>query len=173
MPHSSSEGKSWIVDRIVALRPCTILDIGAGAGTYADLLRPHLPHTRFTAVEVFEPYVARFDLRSKYEEILIGDALKVRLPCADVVILGDVLEHLEHRDALKLWSRARIVAESAVFLSLPIVEYPQGAVGGNEHEAHLHTWSFDAVLSDLVGICASQAGPQIGVFQGLPFGQLP
>ena len=173
MPHSSSEGKSWIVERVTALQPRQVLDIGAGAGTYADLLRPRLPDARFTAVEVFEPYVGRFNLRAKYNEILIGNALDLVLPYADVVILGDVLEHLVYREALELWAQARVAATKAVFLSLPIVPYPQGAVDGNEHEAHLHTWSFRSVVNNLPGICGSHAGSEIGVFQGAPFGRLP
>jgi hypothetical protein len=49
------------------------------------------------------------------------------MPTADVVVLGDVLEHLTYLDAVALRGRTR----AAAYLSLPIVAYPQGAVEGN------------------------------------------
>lgn len=146
MPFSSREGKEWTGDRIVRYAPETILDVGVGAGNYSELLRQHLPKTRFIGIEVFEPYVERFNLNEMYDQIILADVMDIDpLPTVDIVILGDVLEHLTLTDALTLWDRARDAARTAVFLSLPIVEYPQGEVDGNPHEAHLHTWSHDAV----------------------------
>ena len=109
MPHSSSEGKDWLAQRIwtsLGLAPRRysakppykrtaprILDIGAGSGTYVDLLhrtdprgRAH-PFPHLTAVEVYGPYVDRFGLRRKYDDVIIGDACTIDLPQADVVIL--------------------------------------------------------------------------------------
>lgn len=174
MPVSSREGKDWTVDRIRALRPASLLDIGVGAGIYEELLRPVLPDTRFVGVEVFEPYLERFDLPARYDEVLITNVMDLDpLPAADVVILGDVLEHLVHQDALTLWARARRAARKAVFLSLPIVEYPQGEVYGNRHEAHLHTWSHESVLAELEGIVGWYAPPwphQVGAYEAKGMG---
>jgi hypothetical protein len=49
------------------------------------------------------------------------------MPTADVVVLGDVLEHLTYLDAVALRRGTR----AAAYLSLLIVAYPQGAVEGN------------------------------------------
>jgi trans-aconitate methyltransferase len=171
MPYSSGQGKMWLLTRIRDLQPRSILDIGAGSGTYWDLLGSYLPACRFTAVEVHEPYVAQFRLREKYNEVIIGDARSVELPEADVVILGDVLEHMRFGEAKALWTRCRQAAQTAVFLSLPIVEWPQGPVDGNEHEAHVHHWSYDAVIAHLEGIRDSHAYQAIGVFQAGPLAQ--
>ena len=99
MPLSSAEGKSWTKERIYALAdagPVTVLDIGPGVGTYAKLLAgPEV--ARLTGVEIFEPYVHTYRLREYYDEIIIGDAREVDLPAADVVILGDVAEHMTRR----------------------------------------------------------------------------
>ena len=174
MPVSSTEGKDWTVDRIRAHGPASILDVGVGAGVYEQLLRPVLPGARFVGVEIFEPYLEQFNLRDRYDEVLLADVMDLNpLPTADAVILGDVLEHLEHPDALVLWRRAREAARSAVFLSLPIVEYPQGEVGGNAHEAHLHTWSHEAVLAELDGIVDWYAPPwphQVGAYEAKGIG---
>jgi SAM-dependent methyltransferase len=168
MPYSSTEGKSWIRRLLADVEPSSILDVGAGSGTYADLLQPVLPDCRFRAIEVHEPYIERFRLAAKYETILTVDVRKwgsyLFWATADVVILGDVLEHLAHADAVATWHVARTAAEVGVVLSLPIVEYPQGAVDGNEHEAHLHTWSHESVLAELEGITEWWTGEEIGAY---------
>lgn len=172
MPYSSSEGKGLMCGWALDLKPCSIIDVGAGSGTYADLLQAKLQDCVFRAIEIHEPYIERFGLLAKYKDIVLDDVRNWSVDCvyneftaADVVILGDVLEHLSHEDALAVWSTARAVARKAVLLSLPIVEYPQGAVDGNEHEAHLHTWSHEAVLAELDGIVDWWTGSQIGVYR--------
>lgn len=177
MPMSSTEGKDWIVGRALrhlSGRPATILDVGVGCGTYLDLLGPILPLARWIGVEIWEPYVARFDLAARYDELIVADVRDLDpLPAADLIILGDVVEHMAHADALKLWDRARAAARRAVILSLPIVEYPQGEVDGNPYEAHVHTWTDRDVVADLPGIVASFRLPwaqTIGAYEAVPAG---
>ena len=55
-----------------------ILDIGAGAGTYSNLLKP-LGYKNLDCVEVFEEYVDKFSLRQKYDKVLIGDITKLKI----------------------------------------------------------------------------------------------
>lgn len=163
MPYSSNEGKAWMTKRLVALAPRTVLDIGAGSGTYAQIVRRHFPACYIVGVEVHEPYIDRFHLRDLYNELIIGDVRDIELPRVDVAILGDVLEHLPLPDAVTLWRRVRRSATTTL-ASLPIVEYPQGPTEDNPHEAHLHTWDHDQMLA-LGGIVAHRAGHQIGVYE--------
>lgn len=166
MPWSSDEGKDWIVQRVRDLQPASILDIGPGAGTYAKLLRPALdPATKFHAIEIHEPYVERFGLRDLYDRIEIGDCREVKFPRLDVVILGDVIEHMTLHEAEQVWFKARAAAKQAVFLSLPIVEYPQDECEGNPHEAHVQTWSHPMVMGLLDGIKEFAICGEIGVYQ--------
>lgn len=165
MPFSSTEGKPWIVDRIRELEPASILDVGPGAGTYARLLRPILPSgARIHALEIHAPYVERFGLADVYDEIQIGDARTAKFPRLDVIILGDVIEHMSLDDAKTVWFKARGAAKKAVILSLPIVPYPQGEWEGNTHEAHLHTWDHDMVVRELDGIKVWETYSEIGVY---------
>jgi len=168
MPWSSDEGKDWMRRHVVALNPGTVLDVGCGAGAYADLLRPLLPEAKFTAIEVHEPYIERFGLVAKYDRLIVGDVRDLEFGSEDVVIFGDVLEHLAVADAVAVWERARAAAWLGVFASLPIIEWPQGPVDGNRHEAHLHAWSHDQVLAILGGVEEWWCGSAIGAYFAKP-----
>lgn len=174
MPYSSGECKDWTRDRVLELAPQTIVDVGAGHGTYARLLRPLLPECRFVGIEVFEPYVERFGLNEWYDEIIIADVREmVSIPTADVVICGDVIEHMTFADASRVWQLARLAARKAAFVALPVVPYPQGAWEGNEHEAHLHTWDHDLAVS-MPGVEAFALGErEIGAYQLSPLSVVP
>ncbi len=168
MPMSSDEGKPWIRERIWSLAgadPVSVLDIGPGVGTYAKLLRgPAVAH--LTGLEVWAPYVETYRLREHYDEIVIGDARTTRLPQADVVVLGDVLEHMPRTDALQLWERSATAARRAVYLSIPIVHYPQGEIEANPYEVHVEDdWDHDSVLQAFGGIGAHWLGSEVGVYE--------
>lgn len=164
MPFSADEGKAWTAQRIRSLNPEFIVDIGPGSGTYSRLLRKGL-RCHWTGIEIFEPYIERYDLMDWYDAIFVQDVRTFEIPEADVIILGDVLEHMTLDEAKDVWNRSRAAARDAVFLSLPIIEYPQGEFEGNIHETHLHTWSHELVLSELDGIVDSATYTQIGVYQ--------
>jgi 2-polyprenyl-3-methyl-5-hydroxy-6-metoxy-1,4-benzoquinol methylase len=164
MPRSLIDGKAWISHEIARLRPATLLDVGPGQGTYSDLLRRVTPGASWSCVEIFEPYVEMFELRRKYDVVHVADIRSFPWPNQyDVVILGDVLEHFTLADALQVWANARAHARYVV-LSIPIVEYPQGAHYDNVHETHLHVWSHELVVEQLSGICRWQQHPLIGVY---------
>jgi trans-aconitate methyltransferase len=166
VPTSADEGKPWLINKILAKEPKSILDLGAGAGTYAKLLRPVLPTATMTAVEIHAAYISDFKLWRLYDSIIIGDIRTCDLPEADVVILGDVLEHMSYEDALQMWDRARDKSLKATFLSVPIVEWPQEAMYGNEYERHLHTWLHATALR-LPGITDWWIGSNIGCYEAL------
>ncbi len=169
VPLSSAEGKPWTRDRIEALAadvgPLVVLDVGPGVGTYAKLLAgPSV--SRLIGLEIFEPYVHTYRLHDHYDEIVVGDARLVELPACDVVILGDVAEHMSEADALDLWARAATAARRAVYLSIPIVHYPQGEIEGNAHEHHVvDDWDHDKVMAAFDGIGAHWLGSEVGVYE--------
>ena len=168
MPLSSREGKTWIRDRVHALgaaEPVSILDIGPGVGTYAKLLAgPEI--STVAGIEIHEPYVTTYRLNDFYDELIIGDARTVPFPRADVVVLGDVAEHMSEADALRLWDKAAEAAGKAVYLSIPIVHYPQHAIEGNPHEIHVvDDWNHERVLAAFEGIGQWWTGTEVGVYE--------
>lgn len=167
MPTSIAEGKSWIVPRVIAELPGTVLDLGAGEGTYARLLADHREGSTLIAVEGHKPYVEEFGLESLYDKLIVGDVRTRRLPAADVVILGDIIEHLGYKDAEKVWNKARKAARKTVLVSIPLGSHPQGAVNGNDLEVHRSEWS-DERIHELGGVVASWTGSVIGCYAVLP-----
>ncbi|WP_375492071.1 methyltransferase domain-containing protein [uncultured Jatrophihabitans sp.] len=170
---SSTEGKNWTRARVADLAatgPLTVLDVGPGVGTYAKLLAG-LPITSIVGLEVWEPYVSTYHLHDLYDEIVIGDVRDAPLPPVDVVVLGDVLEHMSRADAVRVWERCAQTAARAVYLSLPIVHYPQHAIEGNPFEVHVEEdWSHDTVLATFEGIGAYETGDVVGVYERLTGG---
>ena len=167
---SSPEGKDWTHHRIAALTasgPVSVLDIGPGVGTYAKLLRD-LPLAGIVGLEAWEPYVSTYRLTDHYDEIVIGDARTTPLPPADVVILGDVVEHMTRAEGVELWRRCAVAARRAVYLSIPIVHYPQDEIEGNPFEIHVEEdWSHADVLATFEGIGATWTGTEVGVYERL------
>jgi glycosyltransferase involved in cell wall biosynthesis len=137
MPWSWESVREEATHHIRKLAPRNILDIGVGAGTWQRFY----PSAQWTGVEIWEPYVERFNLKSRYTQIIIGDARQVDLKGPyDLAILGDVLEHVE--DPLALYMRVREVA-SHLIIQVPLGEWPQGEEEGNPHEAHISTITED------------------------------
>jgi hypothetical protein len=162
---SSTVGKAWGRGKIRALAPSSIVDIGAGRGTYYNLLRDVLPNTYWIAVEVFEPYVAKYRLRDKYDEVIVADVRYLdwgKVGAVDVAICGDIIEHMPQADALRMWSDLRSIAKY-LLLSVPLGDYPQGSSAGNRFEAHMATWTLNDCLG-LPGVYDHAAYSKIGVF---------
>ena len=136
MPHSYSffkqEVKQWFINNIP---PSTkILDVGPGEGTYANLLEG-LGY-EMHAVEIYEPYVDRFYLRSKYKKVHVNDVMNF-LPAFciyDFIILGDVLEHLTEDDAKILMQDIKD-RKMGCLVAVPYM-MEQGEWEGNIHETH-------------------------------------
>lgn len=165
MPWSHTEGKKWLNDEYCQLKPETVVDIGPGAAMYPNWFRPmHKAH--WTGVEVWEPYVDAYGLREKYDALILGDAREVDLPAADLYIAGDVLEHMSKDDAVALIERMKAVCKH-LFVSVPIIEYHQGALEGNPYEEHKYHWGFEEMrdlLDGGLGGVTTWRGEVIGAF---------
>lgn len=137
MPYSSDENREFVMDFVTSNSIKTVLDVGAGSGTYSDLLRDHVDS--IYGVEAWEPYVEEFGLVDKYDELYIDDVRLIRteeLPVVDLVIFGDILEHMSKDDSVRVWGNSSKIARWGL-ASVPIVHYPQGAEFGNPYEVHV------------------------------------
>lgn len=136
MPGSFSHFDGLLGDRLAFdfPRDVRVLDVGAGAGKYRELL---WDFAHVDAVEPHEPYVGQFKLRERYEHVLAVDVREVgdQLGLYDLIIFGDVLEHLPVADAQALLERVAAFRETATLVVVPY-RYEQDAVDGVEWERH-------------------------------------
>lgn len=154
MGTSHPETKPWVVEKIIESGARSVLDVGAGAGNWVDALRDAGFAGIVDAVEVWKPYVEQYRLRERYQSVYTFD-IRVAPPMwfgfYDVVIFGDVLEHMSKSEAMDLWRRA-IMATNAV-IAIPIIHYCQGALNGNPYEVHVKDdWTHTEVLASFPGI---------------------
>lgn len=146
MPFSHPEKNETIKQWLEEIQPRSMLDIGPGAGTYADLCGASV---RKTGIEIWGPYVKEYGLKEKYTAIHIADVRIIDWSLFDefdVVFAGDVLEHMSSDMAGILFEELISMGKN-VIICLPIIPYPQDEWNGNPYEAHVHTWSHDEVIS--------------------------
>ena len=143
MPSSDFESKPHIIEWVKKNDPARVLDIGVGEGTYSNYLRSEI-NAEWVGIEAWKPYVKQFDLKSKYDTLLVEDAREVdydSLGSFDVCFAGDVLEHMSKEDAIDLVEKLLGCSE-VVIASIPIVNFSQDAVNGNPYEVHVKwDWS--------------------------------
>jgi hypothetical protein len=144
-PDGKTEARDWIRLRLERpdtpwtrmLGPVRALDVGPGDGGWARLLTG-LP-LAMDCLEIHEPYIDRYRLSAQYTWVFNDDVcLKDRhfFSNYDLIIMGDVLEHLTVAEALAVIREiTNASGPRALVVSVPWC-YPQGAWDGNEHEAH-------------------------------------
>ena len=108
---------------LIQPNPQRILDVGAGYGKHGVLLREYLDPTPVVhGVEAWEPYVEAHRLRGIYDELHVRSVLDFtaqELAAYDLVVMGDVIEHIEKPDALALLDRIA----GWVVIATPLVHF--------------------------------------------------
>jgi hypothetical protein len=126
--------KNWILENVSL--DAKILDIGAGCGTYSNLLRDY--GYKMDAIEIWEPYIKKYNLKDKYDVVMEMDVLDVYAPTLqnyDMCILGDILEHLNIEDGQRL---IKDISKHCKYFIVAIpYQMEQGEHEGNVHETHL------------------------------------
>ena len=110
----------------------TILDVGAGEGTYYNLLSDYFK--KMYAVEVFEPNIINFDLKNKYRIVYNADIKDFKYGYYDIIIFGDIIEHLDINDAQNVLKYACMRCKELI-VAVPYM-YEQGIEEDNIYEIH-------------------------------------
>lgn len=183
MPSSPYQLIPGIIERVLALAPASILDIGVGSGKYGFLCREYLemahghPRVRLDGIEAFAPNVTDLQ-RAVYDEMFIGNALDVVPQLTrtyDLVLVIEMLEHLEPAQSTCLIRQLQAISRH-VLISVPSGESPQEALYGNEHEIHRHHFTraelrrlgFHAVAS-IGPSWVALSGPNVAWFDERPW----
>lgn len=140
-PYGKAEIKTWICSRVPSYG--TILDVGAGSGTYFDLLKDK--NYLMEAVECYPPAISY--LEQKYQKVYNVDICNFTYDYSyDLIIFGDVLEHLCVEDAQRVLNEA-ILRSALVLVAVPF-EYEQGPIEDNKAEMHLQPDLNEAIMKE-------------------------
>ena len=110
-------------------RSSTILDVGACDGKWRRLL-PEYPN--MDAVEAFEPNLQNLQ---GYRDVFHADICDFSYAWYDLVILGDIVEHLSVEAAQNELEYARDRCRDMI-VAVPFL-YKQDAIYGNPYEVHI------------------------------------
>ena len=165
MPFSSPHGKKLIAEWLKSHDGNfeIAMDYGAGAGNYGKLLSEHAPKARRIGVEIFWPYIEKYELKKIYNEIILSDARSVAPPVGSLSIFGDILEHMPKIDAVNLIEQA-VRNSKFIIACVPVGEYKQGACYGNEYEAHVAMWSYEELCDLFKNFAVRQNFGDVAVF---------
>lgn len=125
--YGKAEVCSWIRERFPV--DAEILDVGAGSGTWRALLPEY---EKMDAVEVFRPNVEKL---KGYRLKFFADIRGFCYDRYDLIIFGDVLEHLTVEAAQTALAYAAPRCRDMI-VAVPFL-YPQEPVGGNPYERHV------------------------------------
>ncbi|MBI4559631.1 MAG: tetratricopeptide repeat protein [Candidatus Hydrogenedentes bacterium] len=144
-----SHGLSWILE----INPKSVLDVGCGFGLWGFLCREYLDvmnervqptewQVCIDGIELFEPYIQAHQ-RALYTNITIGD-IRELAPCLteyELIIAGDVIEHLQRKEGEQALEVLYEKATKALLVNIPLEgnwEHPERH--GNPGELHRSTW---------------------------------
>ncbi|MCX5758003.1 MAG: class I SAM-dependent methyltransferase, partial [Candidatus Hydrogenedentes bacterium] len=153
MPVSTSVHISHCIQHIIAINPSSVLDVGCGFGLWGFLcrmqldvangrVRPETWQARIDGIEYFEPYIQAHQ-RALYSSLCIGDIRELadELEPYDLMIAGDVLEHLDKGEGEVVRDRLYAKARMALMVNIPLGagwEHPEAY--GNPQELHRSVW---------------------------------
>lgn len=144
--------------------PKSIFDIGMGNGGYGKRFKDIDPTIHMTGLEIFASYIRDDWGYSKlYDKVYIGDmrTFDYSKVNAELVIAGDVIEHVVKDEGIKVIEQL-VRHYEWVLVAVPIVYFPQGADNeyGNIHEEHKHHWGIKEMVKatglksiGVIGVC--------------------
>ena len=148
---SYNYGKDEVLDRLMRWASkrdphdtLHVLDVGACDGKWALLIYAHelcdfeiqVPEIRCDAVEIFKPNAMR--ILDLYDNVFVGDIYdySYRFHQYDIIIFGDVIEHMEVESAQRVLDYARTMCGADIIVGVPF-KYKQGQLYGNKWETHI------------------------------------
>ena len=149
MPICRPDHLSWLCNKVIELKPQSILDIGFGFGSNGMLFRAYTDvwrgdyfgwKTQIDGVEIYDRYITDIQ-RAIYSNIYTGNILDLvdELGYYDLIYMGDVLEHFEKEDGKILLEKLKKKARTLIIVT-PRKVLAQGDVYGNEFETHRSQW---------------------------------
>lgn len=148
MPYSRDTFDADVQALMGRLPIATCLDVGAGAGKHGRMVRAAHPEAHITGVEIVTDYITRFKLTDIYSVVHNANVTALLADpdvAYDMVIMGDVLEHLRKSDGVDILHF--MIYRCKWLLAIYPEWLRQNSVEGYKAEAHRAHWFPD----DFVG----------------------
>ena len=153
MPVSTSVHITHALQQILRLGPSSILDVGCGFGLWGFLCREYLDvmnervwpdkwKVRIDGIELFEPYLMAHQ-RFLYSNLIVGDIreLAPNVDEYDLIITGDVIEHLHKDEGEAVLEALYAKAKKALLINIPLGDgWDHPEAYGNPGELHRSQW---------------------------------
>jgi len=150
---SNWQNISYNIDLVKKLNPKSILDIGVGFGRWGILFREFLEvwgdnnysgkwNRTIDGIEIFPDYIKDYH-KYFYDNIYLENALDFLQKTTkkyDLINCGDVIEHFDKNEALKLIEIC-LKKSKYLLINIPIGDnWKQGSVNNNDYEMHRSIW---------------------------------
>ena len=143
MCNSVVRGKDYVEDfyRDNIDKINSVFDIGCGRGIWAGCFKSIKPEVGWYGIEIWKPYVDKYkdNLNRLYNKIYIENIIKFEYKRNyDLIIMGDILEHVEYNSSIKVLKEA--INNSKYFVvSIPLGEAVHPPEHGNKYQEHINT----------------------------------
>lgn len=148
------------------MKPKSLWDIGMGYGNIGAMAKVIVPEMKLYGVDVFMPYLVDVASHAKeFEAIIVADIrdLIFKLWPVDMTVAFDVIEHLPRQDGIDVIQYLKSISKMGLLVSVPIVDYPQDPIYGNEAERHLTQWKVPEM--EALGATTLFTGKVCGLFE--------
>lgn len=166
MPVSYHETYETFKQWIRFNKPQTAWDIGMGYGNIGAMAQIEVPTLELNGLEGWLPYLHSVHSHNKrFKRIMIADLMQCigKLWPVDAVFAFDVIEHLDREDGVKALNYLRSISNMSLLVSVPIVDYAQGALEGNDYEIHRTQWKIPEM--EELGAKTIFHGQVLGLFE--------
>ena len=162
MPSSTHHLLNHMIFEIINTNPISILDIGIGYGKYgflarefieahADRVFPSQWKLKIDGIEIWKNYVDYLNwINIIYNKVYIGDAYELidKVSDYDLIIAGDIIEHLPKKKGEFLLKKCIRKAKKWGLVSIPLGNWlHHKVVANNPHEDHQSIWTATELIN--------------------------
>lgn len=143
MPYSATLLDKKVQNFIKKKKYQTYLDVGCGAGKYAQLIREVIKKPFIEAIESERGYVKQFNLHKLYNRVYVESVVNFFDDKPDyvtnIVIIGDCLEHLKKSEGLDLINF--LIYRCSYIIIVFTMKHIEFSWKGHASEAHKSVWT--------------------------------
>jgi hypothetical protein len=124
----------WVLNNVD--RNEKILDVSFGGGVYGKILKAFY-YEHIDGVDVWPENINEMGLNFIYDNIFIENVLDFEFERYDLIIMGDVLEHMSLEDSKNLLNKFTNGKAAKLFIQVPYMYENHHEWQGNPYEVHI------------------------------------